>query len=525
MSASGGSWNSDSFNEQTDQTRPNSLKNRIKQRAMAMDRDDVNEVHVSSVLAAASALASLGNQPAASTPPSTPDITPVAAGGDRTLNLEQMMVTGNSRASPRELDQEVPMTFPQKLMEVLSNSQLSDIITWLPNGKGFIILQKRKFATEVMPMYFKHSKFTSFTRKLNRWGFTRVTRGPESGAYYHKCFQRGQYSLCMQMHCQSKVTPKDSSTTKGSPALFSMKSPGVSSAMSSLQLDESTSTNVASVDPKLSFSTSNPNIFAPDLSCRGSTNNTKPNTQGSFLSAPGRLKAFNLYPQGQSLMMLKNHQEFIRRQMDSHQRSYNKNNLQQGKASMFNQPHGHMDSASLTNHSLLMKDPKNAHRQVKNLSLHSTSTENPTKLPYHQGHQFRPQNSDLFSKTTLERQEQIRQPPMTDRSYLEFLRSKNQSKAGNAFVSELENALADEAKTNNMIKNAMEAQMRSFKERMHREKQAKSGTRSNVENPDSKPAAVKSNFSITQSQVANLRNQSQSAEDRYPKSVRRASAA
>ena len=115
MSASGGSWNSDSFNEQTDQTRPNSLKNRIKQRAMAMDRDDVNEVHVSSVLAAASALASLGNQPAASTPPSTPDITPVAAGGDRTLNLEQMMVTGNSRAYPRELDQEVPMTFPQKV--------------------------------------------------------------------------------------------------------------------------------------------------------------------------------------------------------------------------------------------------------------------------------------------------------------------------------------------------------------------------------------------------------------------------
>lgn len=80
-------------------------------------------------------------------------------------------------------------------MEVLSNSQLSDIITWLPNGKGFIILQKRKFATEVMPMYFKHSKFTSFTRKLNRWGFTRVTRGPESGAYYHKVRHRCMFNF------------------------------------------------------------------------------------------------------------------------------------------------------------------------------------------------------------------------------------------------------------------------------------------------------------------------------------------
>lgn len=46
-------------------------------------------------------------------------------------------------------------------------------------------------------------KYTSFTRKLNRWGFTRVTRGPETGAYYHKYFQRGDTRLCMQMSCQS----------------------------------------------------------------------------------------------------------------------------------------------------------------------------------------------------------------------------------------------------------------------------------------------------------------------------------
>ena len=51
-------------------------------------------------------------------------------------------------------------------MEVLSNPQISDIITWLPHGNGFIILQKRKFDMDVMPLYFKHSKFTSFTRKV-----------------------------------------------------------------------------------------------------------------------------------------------------------------------------------------------------------------------------------------------------------------------------------------------------------------------------------------------------------------------
>ena len=79
-------------------------------------------------------------------------------------------------------------------MEVLSNPEVTDIITWLPHGKGFIILQKRRFSMDVMPLYFKHSKFTSFTRKLNRWGFTRVSRGPEMGAYYHKV--RDEDGLC-----------------------------------------------------------------------------------------------------------------------------------------------------------------------------------------------------------------------------------------------------------------------------------------------------------------------------------------
>ena len=55
-------------------------------------------------------------------------------------------------------------------MEILTQEKYSDIITWLPHGRGFVILQKKRFANEIMPKYFnKKSKFTSFTRKLNRW--------------------------------------------------------------------------------------------------------------------------------------------------------------------------------------------------------------------------------------------------------------------------------------------------------------------------------------------------------------------
>ena len=33
-------------------------------------------------------------------------------------------------------------------MELLSNEDVSDVITWLPHGKGFTILKKNKFAAE-----------------------------------------------------------------------------------------------------------------------------------------------------------------------------------------------------------------------------------------------------------------------------------------------------------------------------------------------------------------------------------------
>jgi HSF-type DNA-binding len=58
---------------------------------------------------------------------------------------------------------------PLKMVEILSDDECSAMIGWLWHGKGFIIKDKKRFAEEVLPRYFKKSKFTSFTRKLNRW--------------------------------------------------------------------------------------------------------------------------------------------------------------------------------------------------------------------------------------------------------------------------------------------------------------------------------------------------------------------
>ncbi len=166
----------------TTKPRHNTLKERIK-RSMNNKAGEARMRRRSSLLGAAYALASLaGGDPKAADATNTAmvDTTPEQP----TANAQNDQQ--DERWSAATTAEEVPVTFPQKLMTVLDNDQLSDIITWLPHGKGFIILQKKKFAAEVMPIYFKHSKFTSFTRKLNRWGFTRVPRGPEAGSYYHK---------------------------------------------------------------------------------------------------------------------------------------------------------------------------------------------------------------------------------------------------------------------------------------------------------------------------------------------------
>jgi len=84
-------------------------------------------------------------------------------------------------------------------MEILDNEEITDIITWLPHGRGFTITDKKRFAAEVMPIYFKESKYTSFTRRLNRWKFTIQTQGHKKASYYHPEFVKGDVQSCQTM--------------------------------------------------------------------------------------------------------------------------------------------------------------------------------------------------------------------------------------------------------------------------------------------------------------------------------------
>lgn len=140
--------------------------------------------------------------------------------------------SGSSSDSSKEV-------FPMRLHALLADPSVRDVISWLPHGKSFVVLRPDVFATRVLPRYFAPEgsnslnaktttvlgrdgslqiknksqgvhKYPSFTRKLNRWGFRQISRGPDAGAFCHELFQRDAPELCRGLVCQKSRKSKSS---------------------------------------------------------------------------------------------------------------------------------------------------------------------------------------------------------------------------------------------------------------------------------------------------------------------------
>jgi hypothetical protein len=85
--------------------------------------------------------------------------------------------------------------FPTKLYALLSQPQLSNIITWMPHGRSWKVLQPRVFETSVLPVFFESDNYHSFNRVINAWSFRRKSTGPDRGSYFHELFLRGKPHL------------------------------------------------------------------------------------------------------------------------------------------------------------------------------------------------------------------------------------------------------------------------------------------------------------------------------------------
>jgi len=84
--------------------------------------------------------------------------------------------------------------FPERVHYMLdrcSRAGLAGVIAWRDHGRAFIVHDTERFVRCVLPLYFKHSKWPSFQRQLNLYGFRRLGRGADAGSYYHELFLRG----------------------------------------------------------------------------------------------------------------------------------------------------------------------------------------------------------------------------------------------------------------------------------------------------------------------------------------------
>ena len=111
-------------------------------------------------------------------------------------------LTSSSSTSNRRSRGGVSEHFPERLHRMLLDVELeghSDVVSFYSHGRAFGVHDMDRFINEIMPKYFKQSKWNSFARQLNLYGFMRLASGPDAGGYYHELFLRGRPSLARYM--------------------------------------------------------------------------------------------------------------------------------------------------------------------------------------------------------------------------------------------------------------------------------------------------------------------------------------
>ena len=95
-----------------------------------------------------------------------------------------------------------PDPFPKKVFRMLEETEqenLSEIVSFFSHGRAFAVHDESRFVKEILPRYFQQTKWSSFTRQLHLWGFTRIQNGPDAGGFYHELFIRGKPAFCLYM--------------------------------------------------------------------------------------------------------------------------------------------------------------------------------------------------------------------------------------------------------------------------------------------------------------------------------------
>ena len=106
--------------------------------------------------------------------------------------------------------------FPQQLYAMVDHAErcgYSHIVSWHPDGRAFQIRDEQALVKTILVQYFnKQTRYKSFLRQLQLYGFTRTYKGPQRGLFQHPLFQRGRHELLDGKVLEDFRTLKKSST-------------------------------------------------------------------------------------------------------------------------------------------------------------------------------------------------------------------------------------------------------------------------------------------------------------------------
>lgn len=123
-----------------------------------------------------------------------------AAGGDTMFyQLPEHLRSPPSSTETSRGGKRKARTFPEKLMEAMMMYGEEDMVAWLPDGKSFVVVKPDDFVARVLNPVFKEAKYSSFVRKLHRWGFVRLTSGTGTDCFHHPFFNRNRRELASKI--------------------------------------------------------------------------------------------------------------------------------------------------------------------------------------------------------------------------------------------------------------------------------------------------------------------------------------
>ncbi|CAB9516241.1 shock factor protein [Seminavis robusta] len=123
-------------------------------------------------------------------------------------------------------DQGFPVRLHYMLTDIQKEGIFTHIVSWQPHGRCFVVHDKKQFVEKILCLWFRQSKWASFQRQLNMYGFKRLSHGLDKGGYYHDLFLQNcpQLARQIQRHKVKGKGPRRPAQPDAEPNFYSLPS-------------------------------------------------------------------------------------------------------------------------------------------------------------------------------------------------------------------------------------------------------------------------------------------------------------